>query len=112
MRDITTHRSIGDTANEVVHLVAHDEPTGPHTYRMTCGTKEHFLELSRGAGTEGFTKEALLAIVIDGLMSHQAGPMACAESQNALASLQNGLAWMKARTANRVARGVMGSPSQ
>lgn len=97
MRDITTHRLSGDTANEVVHITAHDEPTGPHTYRLRSGSKEVFLEFSRGDGTEGFTDEALIAVLMDRLAARP-GP----ENANAAASLSNAMQWVSARTRSRM----------
>lgn len=59
-------------------------------------------------GPNGFTHEALLAIVEDRLKSFQAGPFACPHNEIALIRLQEAMMWLNKRTADRVDRGVEG----
>lgn len=60
-------------------------------------------------GVNGLTHEALLAIIADRLRCFQAGPYACAENGEALASVESALFHLKSRTLKRVQRGVEGT---
>lgn len=57
----------------------------------------------------GFSQEALLAILIDRLRGFQAGPYACHDNANALTHLEEALMWLQKRTRARLARGVEGT---
>lgn len=61
-----------------------------------------------GAGTNGVTHEALLAILIDRLESFQSGAYACEENQKALDHLKAAVAELASRTTARQNRGVEG----
>ena len=60
------------------------------------------------AGVNGIHNEQLLAVVIHRLQGFQSGPFACRENALALTKLQEALMWLKARTEDRVTRGVEG----
>jgi hypothetical protein len=59
-------------------------------------------------GVNGITEGVLLAIVVDRLRRHQAGPFACRENDLALANIEQGLHWLHQRTLDRMRRGVEG----
>lgn len=59
-------------------------------------------------GVNGVQMEDLMAICIDRLTDFQAGPFACESNQIALEHLQQALAALDDRTAQRKARGVEG----
>lgn len=59
-------------------------------------------------GINGLTNEVLLAIVIDRLQHFQSGKYHCVENDLALVSAQNALFFLKARTRDRLRRGVEG----
>lgn len=60
-------------------------------------------------GVNGVSNEALLAVVIDRLRGFQSGPFACRDNDQALARLEEGLAWLQKRTRERMARNVEGT---
>lgn len=60
-------------------------------------------------GVNGITHEALLAVLIDRFEAFQAGPYACDENEMALGHMRAALAFLKARTQTRMARGVEGT---
>lgn len=62
----------------------------------------------KDAGVNGVTEAALLAVVMDRLRSHQAGPWPCRENALAITKIEEALMWIGARTADRVKRGVEG----
>lgn len=59
-------------------------------------------------GINGITNETLFAILEDRLAAFQAGPFPCLSNEQALLCVRTGLAALKARTAERIARGVEG----
>ena len=59
-------------------------------------------------GPNGYTMEALLAIVADRLGDFQAGPFPCDDNQVALGHVQGALAALHARTLDRATRSVEG----
>jgi hypothetical protein len=59
-------------------------------------------------GVTGCHNEDLLAIVIDRLQCFQTGDYACEENARALRKIEEGLAWLRYRTADRKRRGVEG----
>lgn len=61
------------------------------------------------AGVNGFTNEALLAVIIDRMQGFQSGPYACRENALALTKLEEAKHWLLARTLERVQRGVEGT---
>lgn len=60
-------------------------------------------------GVNGLTHEVLLAILADRLRAFQAGPYACRENGDALNHVEWALGNLKARTLNRMTRGVEGT---
>jgi len=123
-RNLTDHQVNG--LNERIVIKVMDEP-GPggahHHYLMelvgskpgetAIGVKQCHLEFQNGpiqeVGHNGFTHEALLAIVMDRLRCFQAGPHACRENALALTKVQEAMMWLNERTKGRVARGVEGT---
>lgn len=63
----------------------------------------------RGAGVNGLTHEALLAIVADRLRSFQAGPYSCKANACALTKIEEAQHWLQQRTLERMRRGVEGT---
>ncbi len=119
--------------NEAIEITA-DGP-GPggasHLYKLdlTAGAPEsggQQLTISfqngpiKEAGYNGFTNEALIAVVIDRLRGFQfcrdpdgnfskpPGQFACKENACALTHLEESLMWLQKRTRDRLARGVEG----
>lgn len=85
-----------------------------HTYRISTEHEElQEIVFQHGVvpefGVNGVTEGALLAIVADRLREHQSGSYSCRENALALTKIEEALHWMKARTENRVARGVEGT---
>lgn len=124
MRKIETHVVSGDTAGSGLEVLATDGP-GPggasHEYMLRYKAKggaSFFVPIwfQKGGiaevGNNGFTNEALLAIVIDRLRSFQKGPFACAENKEALDHIERGLGWLHRRTKDRMARGVEGKEAK
>ena len=61
------------------------------------------------AGVNGVMNEDLIAIVIDRMRGFQSGDYACKNNEQALDSLEMALAYLRARTKEREARGVEGT---
>lgn len=59
-------------------------------------------------GVQGWTNEALLAVLKDRLEGFQAGPFPCKENADALDFVESALVVLERRTADRRARGVEG----
>src|SRR3990167_1123701 len=59
-------------------------------------------------GVQGWTNEAVLAVVIDRLRGFQAGAFGCRENALALTKCEEALLWLEKRTADRRARNVEG----
>lgn len=59
-------------------------------------------------GVQGWTNEAVLAVVIDRLEGFQAGEFACEANQSALDACRSALLALELRTADRKTRGVEG----
>jgi hypothetical protein len=120
MREILTHT--GNLCNDALQVHAIDEPAeggAHHTYLIRTpmdGVAHHYrveLKFQRGpiktAGVNGLTHEALIAVLIDRLEGFQNGKYANAFNQGALDHLRGAQASLKARTAERTARGVEGT---
>jgi hypothetical protein len=60
-------------------------------------------------GFNGFSNEALLAVVEDRLVGFQSGQFACRENAVALTKLQECMMWLQKRTRERMTRGVEGT---
>lgn len=130
MREIDEHRV--NPANDAIKIEVLDEPGAggaSHHYRLSgfdtadnpANSAGDYLSSFamlpvifqngpiRETGVNGVTHEALLAIVADRLRSYQAGPFACPENADALASVEEALAALLARTRGRMERGVEGT---
>lgn len=144
-RQITDHKVNG--LNEAISVAAFDAP-GPgganHTYALCLREKPEWpdsktlvIEFQKGpileSGFNGFTNEALLAVLIDRMRGFQGqdivispsptlgnlpgsverrknpAPFACRENALALTHLEEALMWLQKRTRDRVARGVEGT---
>lgn len=123
MREITSHR--GSSLNNGLKIYASDEP-GPgganqcyliHVDEINFTTPpgvtvSDVLQFHKGNPADGITgisNEALLAIVEDRLKGFQSGPFACDTNAMALSSVGAALAVLRARSAERTARGVEGT---
>lgn len=121
MRQLTAHKTNG--CNDKIIINVRDEPGAGganHEYEMVIepnGPNEvgqvcviHFQNGAIAeAGTNGFTHEALLAILIDRLEGFQRGPFSHPQNENALHNLRAALTQLHKRTAERVERGVEGT---
>ena len=119
MRVVKDHFD-GHGLNESIEISASDELNGAaHEYKGTVRTEDGILEslnivFQRGPrnakdSIPGMTEMAVLAVVIDRLRSHQAGPYSCRENACALTKCEEALHWMRQRADNRAARGVLGT---
>lgn len=123
-RELTSHQVNG--CNENIRIKVLDEPGhggACHRYVMYVPHDEFNEELNascvchidfqngpiKEAGVNGFTHEALLAILIDRLEGFQSGPYACIENSAALSALKSAQGHLKSRTEKRLARGVEGT---
>lgn len=122
MRELQSHRV--NPANDKLRILVMDGPGSGganHEYRIL---KPHHKEgcedvvavdisFQNGpiaeVGVNGVTHEALLAILIDRLMSFQMSPYACQENDMALQRLLDAQHWLKYRTLLRMHRGVEGT---
>lgn len=127
MRELTSHRV--NPTNDALRIEVLDAPGAGgacHVYRISGfdsrlnpsnpepATCYHSVVLFQDgpiaeAGVNGVTHEALLAIIVDRLLSFQAGPYACRENALALTKLQEAQMWLLERTRGRMARGVEGT---
>lgn len=122
-RTLTDHKLNG--LNDAIEIFVIDEPgqggachvydliLQPATDPHTAPSKTTRIEFQNGpvleAGFNGWSQEALLAILIDRLRSFQAGPFSCRENAIALTHLEDALHWLQHRTRQRLARGVEGT---
>ena len=120
-RMLTDHKA--SEVNEHIDIAVMDAPGAGganHVYELVLGAPPNNapakilkIEFQDGpikeAGCNGFTQEALLAVIIDRLRSFQAGPYACRENAIALTQIEQGLMWLHQRTRARLARGVEGT---
>lgn len=151
LREIRTHEL--SALNNAIDVRAIDEP-GPgganHRYAIQLlplkaanGTEPEDAEIppskilviefqngpiKSAADMNGFTNEALLAILIDRMRGFQGmnradgqtsteinrmpAPFACRENALALTHLEDAMHWLQARTSERLQRGVEGTPSK
>lgn len=126
MRTLTDHKVNG--LNEAIDINVQDEPGAGganHRYELNLHcvpgekpglTADHtriLIEFQKGPigeyGYNGFTNEALLAIVIDRMRGFQSGKFSCRENALALTKLEEALMWLQKRTRDRIARGVEGT---
>lgn len=113
MRTLNDHIVENDSVNHQLQIAVMDEAGAGganHWYEIAdsrgCMAKILF---QNGAGVNGVTQEALLAIVIDRLRSFQAGPFSCRENAIALTNCEEALMWLQKRTRERIKRGVEGT---
>jgi hypothetical protein len=125
-RVISTHK--GNGLNDAITVETLDTPGSGganHRYRLVLKRpsaadpldvppeRELLIEFQNGpileAGYNGFTNEALLAVLIDRMESFQKGPYRCDENAGALMRLQEASMWLAKRTLNRTQRGVEGT---
>lgn len=117
MRNLTQHIVEGDSVNHQLSVRVHDEPGSggaSHVYSISYEDKfgvEIYFQNGpiKESGVNGFTHEALLAILIDRMEGFQAGPYANENNEAALVNLWAALTKLQARTRARIARGVEGT---
>jgi hypothetical protein len=119
MRELTSHKVNG--LNEALTIEVLDEPGqggASHHYRVTIDRGDNIrdwvdIHFQNGPikefGVNGLSQEALLAIVLDRLLSFQAGPYACQDNAEAAFHATEAMNWMQKRTKERMARGVEGT---
>lgn len=129
-RALTDH--IVNPANDRINITVLDEPGSGganHAYAIEWKAREDgqgFRDLESGdwhdatilrfqngpiaeVGVNGLTHEALLAVLVDRLRAFQKGPFANAYNAIALNCLEAAVAALKARTLERMNRGVEGT---
>lgn len=116
-REITLHH-VGDPRVDRLRIFTEVGPLPPGTrryYTIEFGGNDLIastIAFQRGPvceyGPDGFTNEALLAIVADRLQGFQDGPMRCRENAIALTKTEEALHWLQTRTRRRLAAGVEG----
>lgn len=128
MRELESHIVAGDSANHQLRISVEDEPgqggashrylvygfhTGTNAARVGNPDTVMTVLFQNGPikefGVNGVTHEALLAILIDRLAAFQDGPFPSEFNAQALGALKNALAALKARTLERIVRGVEGT---
>lgn len=114
IRPVSLHLVSGESPQISVSSIGDRGPGNAyHDYEIGHGegrTKIHFQEGPvQEVGLNGVTNEALLAIVIDRLVSFQQSEFQCDENAQALEGCWQALNSLKARTADRLARGVEGT---
>lgn len=120
-REITIHKLNG--LNDAIRITAEDSPGmgGANcAYKMSMveGTPsavafETYICFQNGPTDtkrfNGFTNEALLAILIDRMEGFQRGPFKSEDNEHALAHMKETMGWLQKRTRERMARGVEGT---
>lgn len=130
MRNIDDHKV--NPANDTLTITVTDEPGSGganHAYQVSgfdlsknpsagngvvhdCSTSS-MVYFQNGpipeVGVNGFTHEALLAIVADRLRSFQKGPFSCKANACALTHIEEAQHWLQQRTIERMRRGVEGT---
>lgn len=116
MRELLDHKANG--LNEAIKITVMDEPGqggACHHYNISLIDGSTVIGLGeikfqngpiKEFGLNGWSQEALLAIVIDRLKSFETGAFACYENAMALGHIATGLMWLQKRT---LARGVEGT---
>lgn len=107
--EITARDDVGTGGAPIVYdmSVAHETESGLTTVDV-CSIRFQNGPAVEPSGFNGFTNEALLAIVEDRLEKFQEGQFKCRENAIALTHLQECLLWLGKRTADRKKRGVEG----
>ncbi len=127
MRTITHHKLNG--LNDAIVVAAQDErgsgnanhdyllvldKTGPD---LKAKSSDEVLSLNirfqkgpiKEAGYNGFTNEALLAVLIDRMEGFVSGPFNSTDNEDALANLKQAMYLLQKRTKDRLSRGVEGT---
>lgn len=119
MARITDHRVEGDALNSKLWIETVGDP-GPggafHSFMIFPeGDGAPFdIDFQHGnpaEGINGITDQALLAIILHRLRAFQASGFQCPETSFAILHAQQALNWLKARTRQRISRGVEGTHS-
>jgi hypothetical protein len=120
-RHITAHHDGLGYLNDAIAIIA-DPPSAQDgaSHQYTCTVDGHdvsVIQFQDGprlvpGSFPGVSTAAVLAILIDHLEGFQAGPFACHTNELMLTNLQSALRWEKQRTAERKARGVLGTRRQ
>lgn len=118
-REVLTHHD-GGALNDKIRITAR-EPVGPggasQCYQLdlhdpTGGdvspTVLNFQSGNPADGINGWSNEALLAVVIDRLRGFDKGPFRTRQNSLALTNAEQALHWLKDRTGDRISRGVEG----
>lgn len=115
-RELTSHRT--NALNRAIQIHCYDDGT-KYSMQVADGSDDNtilinYLKFQSGPavtpdGYNGFTIEALLAVVEDKLQQHQQGSFSCRENACALTHLQECMMWLAKRTRDREQRGVEGS---
>ena len=111
------HRTLKTETGSTNKITVMDEKGSGGACHRYLVTKDHislcFVKFQDGPindfGVNGCHNEDLLTIVMDRLECFQAGPYACEENDRALKKIEEGLGWLRYRTAERVRRGVEGT---
>ena len=101
------------------HAYATDNPdkSGANHFYTVMDAEDRlimgYIRFQQGARTglvppNGLRDDDLLEIVRDRLTGFQNGPFPCEENAKALAAIEEALTWLKKRTNDRAARGVLG----
>lgn len=119
VRELTNHKVNG--LNDAIKIEVMDGP-GPgganHLYQLSVLTKDGthkycFINFQNGpiqeAGFNGFSQEALLAVLEDRLVGFQNGPYANDDNEEALDYIRKAMKALHRRTKERMARGVEGT---
>ena len=115
MRELTEH--VVNPVNALLTITVLDEPGAGganHEYMIEVPQGlTHRISFQNGTipekGVNGVTQEALLAIVADRLRAFQAGPFSNGYNERALQHVDMALSELKARTQERMNRGVEGT---
>jgi hypothetical protein len=119
-REITSHKV--NECNEAISITADERNpengNASHHYTLAWHEQDDSgcdIEICfqngpiKEVGVNGVTNEALLAIVADRLEGFQSSKWACGENADALIAVNLAMESLKARTAQRIARGVEGT---
>lgn len=114
-KEVTYHK--GNTLNDYWNILgSFPSAGGANTEYALYGTGDNgfeiFLKFQNGNPNEevnGISNEMLLAILIDRMEGFQSGKFACKRNQDALDALREAMYSLKARTAERVEKGVEGT---
>ena len=120
MREITHHKLNGlNDAITVEALDARGSGNANHVYRLSLFEDGHSKDMDlnihfqngpiKEAGFNGFTNEALLAVLIDRMEGFVSGPFNSDDNKEVLHSLNRAMLYLQKRTKDRLSRGVEGT---